>query len=163
MKIRILIAAMAVLTSASGASLAQVPPDIAAGLRKLGQVSDPPNTAKLYAPLFAEQKEPYPNVTVARDIAYGPDPANKLDVFTSGPGVSGGRPVVIYVHGGGFQRGNKREPGSPFYDNIMLWLGQQGMVGVNINYRLAPKKTMPAAHEDFAAAVRWGQANNAAY
>src|SRR2546421_62686 len=33
------------------------------------------------------------------------------------------------------------------------------MVGVNINYRLAPKHTWPAAHEDLAAAVRWMQAN----
>jgi dienelactone hydrolase len=162
-KIRILIASLAALTSASGASFAQVPPDIAEGIRKIGQVSDSPNTAKLYVPLFAGQKEPYPNVKVARDIAYGSDPANKLDVFTSGPGISGGKTVVIYVHGGGFERGNKREGESPFYDNIMLWLTQQGMVGVNINYRLAPKNSWPAAHEDLAAAVRWVQANIAQY
>ena len=94
---------------------------------------------KLYAPLFAEQKEPYPNVKGVRDIAYGSDPLNKLDVFTSGAG--SGKPVVIYVHGGGFERGDKRQPNSPFYDNLMLWLTQQGMVGVNMNYRLAPKST----------------------
>jgi triacylglycerol lipase len=41
----------------------------------------------------------------------------------------------------------------------MLWLTQQGMVGVNMNYRLAPKHVWPAAHEDLAAAVRWVQAN----
>jgi acetyl esterase/lipase len=41
----------------------------------------------------------------------------------------------------------------------MLWLAQQGMVGVNMNYRLAPKHVWPAAHEDLAAAVRWVQAN----
>lgn len=161
MKIRLVIASLAMLTTASGTSLAQVPPDIAAGIRKLGQVSDPPNTAKLYAPLFAEQKEPYPNVKVVRDIAYGSDPLNKLDVFTSGSGTD--KPVVIYVHGGGFERGDKRQPNSPFYDNLMLWLTQQGMVGVNMNYRLAPKSTWPAAHEDLAAVVRWVEANIASY
>jgi hypothetical protein len=160
MKIRILIAALA-LTTASGAALAQVPPDIAAAIKKIGPIVDSPNTAKLYAPLFAEQKEPYPNVTVVRDIAYGPDPLNKLDVFTSGSGT--GKTVVFYVHGGGFERGEKRQPNSPFYDNVMLWLTQQGMVGVNINYRLAPKNTWPAAHEDMAAAVRWVQQNIAQY
>lgn len=163
MKNRISIVALVALTTTSGASLAQVPPDIAAGIKKIGQIVDTPNTAKLYAPLFAEQKEPYPNVTVVRDIAYGPDAANKLDVFTSGPAGSGGKPVVFYVHGGGFERGDKRQPNSPFYDNVMLWLTQQGMVGVNINYRLAPKNTWPAAHEDIAAAARWVQANIAQY
>jgi dienelactone hydrolase len=160
-KIRMLIAALAALTTASGASLAQVPPDIAAAIKKIGPIVDTPNTAKLYAPLFAEQKEPYPNVTVVRDLAYGPDPLNKLDVFTSGS--ARGKKVVFYVHGGGFERGEKRQPNSPFYDNVMLWLTQQGMVGVNINYRLAPKNTWPAAHEDMAAAVRWVQQNIAQY
>ena len=160
MKIRMLIAALA-LTTGCGAALAQVPPDIAAAIKKIGPIVDTPNTAKLYAPLFAEQKEPYPNVTVVRDIAYGPDPLNKLDVFTSGS--AGGKKVVFYVHGGGFERGEKRQPNSPFYDNVMLWLTQQGMVGVNINYRLAPKNTWPAAHEDMAAAVRWVQQNIAQY
>jgi acetyl esterase/lipase len=155
------IAALAALTTASGAALAQVPPDIAAALKKIGPIVDTPNTAKLYAPLFAEQKEPYPHVTVVRDIAYGPDPLNKLDVFT--PGSGGGKTVVFFVHGGGFQRGDKRLPNSPFYDNVMLWLTQQGMVGVNINYRLAPKHTWPAAHEDMAAAVRWVEQNIAQY
>jgi dienelactone hydrolase len=162
-KIRILIATVIALTSGSGMSLAQVPSDIAAGIRKIGPIVDTPGTAKLYAPLFENQKEPYANVTAARDIAYGPDPANKLDVFTSGPAAGAGKMVVFYVHGGRFERGDKRQPGSPFYDNLMLWLTQQSMVGVNLNYRLAPKNTWPAAHEDLAAAVRWVQANIAQY
>src|SRR5204862_6444969 len=129
------------------------------GIRKIGPINDLPGTAKLYAPLFADQKEPYPNVTVVRDIAYGTDPLQKFDVFTAAPTPGARMPVVIFLHGGGFQRGDKRQPGSPFYDNIMLWLTRQGMVGVNINYRLAPEHTWPAAHEDLAAAVRWVQAN----
>ena len=159
----IFIASFAALTAISGPALAQVPPDIAEGLCKIGPIVDSPGTAKLYAPLFADQKEPYPNVTVTRDIAYGEDPAEKLDVFTSGPPAGAPRTVVIYVHGGGFERGDKHQAGSPFYDNIMLWLTRQGMVGVNFNYRLAPKHTWPAAHEDLAAAVRWVQANIAQY
>ncbi len=161
MKIRIVIAALVALLSASGASLAQVPPDIAEGIRKIGPVVDTPGTAKLYAPLFTSQKDVMAKAMVTRDVAYGPDPANKLDVFTSGTGT--GKTVVVYVHGGGFERGDKRQPGSPFYDNIMLWLTQQGMVGVNMNYRLAPKNTWPAAHEDMAAVVRWVQQNIAQY
>jgi acetyl esterase/lipase len=154
--------ATAFLLLMSSPALAQVPPDIAAGIRKIGPIVDAPNTAKLYAPLFKDQKEPYPNVTVSRDIAYGPDPLNKLDVFTPGAAPAN-RLVVIYVHGGGFERGDKRQAGTAFYDNLMLWLTQQGMVGVNMDYRLAPKNSWPAAHEDMAAVVRWVKMNIAQY
>jgi len=153
------IAALFALTATSSVALAQVPPDIAEGIRKIGPINDPPGTAKLYAPLFADHNEPYPNVTVVRDIAYGTDPLQKLDLFTAAPTPGAPKPVVLFIHGGGFERGDKRPAGSPFYDNIMLWLTRQGMVGVNINYRLAPKHVWPAAHEDLAAAVGWMQAN----
>ena len=154
--------ALLVLSLSAGA-LAQVPPDIAAAIRKIGGVVDVPNTTKLYAPLFQNQKEPYPNVAVTRDIAYGADPLNKFDVFTPSGGQTGGRTVVVYVHGGGFERGDKRQNGAPFYDNLMLWVTKQGMVGVNIDYRLAPKNAWPAAHEDLAAVMRWVKANIAQY
>jgi predicted esterase len=102
-------------------------------------------------------------VTVVRDIAYGTDPLQKPDIFTAAPTPGAAKPVVVYLHSGSFQRGDKRQPGSPFFDNIMLWLTRQDMVGVNINYRLAPKHVWPAAHEDLAAAVRWIQANIVQY
>src|SRR5260221_4131282 len=157
-----LFAATALLISVSGAALAQVPPDIAAGIRKIGPIVDTVNTAKLYAPLFEDQKEPYSGVTVERDIAYGPDALNKLDVFTTGPAQTA-KTVVIYVHGGGFERGDKRQRGTPFYDNIMLWATREGFVGVNIDYRLAPKNHWPDAQEDMAAVVRWVKENIAQY
>jgi triacylglycerol lipase len=157
------VAALFALTATTSVAHAQVPPDIAEGIRKIGPIVDAPGTAKLYAPLFATQKEPYPNVTVVRDVAYGTDPLQKLDVFTAAPTPGAPKPVVVYLHSGGFERGDKRSPGSPFFDNIMLWLTRQDMVGVNINYRLAPKHVWPAAHEDLAAAVRWIQANIGQY
>ena len=159
MHLLLFVAALFALTATSSVAHAQVPPDIAEGIRKIGPIVDAPGTAKLYAPLFANQKEPYLNVTVVRDIAYGTDPLQKLDVFTAAPTPGAPKPVVMFLHGGGFERGNKSQPGSPFYDNIMLWLTRQGMVGVNMNYRLAPKHVWPAAHEDLAAAVRWVQAS----
>jgi acetyl esterase/lipase len=161
-KIHVLAATVISLTI-SGVVLAQVPPEIAEGIRKIGPIVDVPNTVKLYAPLFQNQKEPYPNVTVARDIAYGPDPLNRIDVFTAGPSTPAGKTVVMFAHGGSFERGDKGRAGSPFYDNLMLWVTRQGMVGINFNYRLAPKNTWPAAHEDMAAAVRWARANAAQY
>jgi triacylglycerol lipase len=150
------------LMTVSSAAFAQVPPDIAAGIRKIGPIVDQMNTAKLYAPLFKDQKEPYAGVTVTRDVAYGPDALNKLDVFTPGSSQPG-KTVVVFVHGGAFEHGDKRLPASPFLDNVMLWATKQGWVGVNINYRLAPKNHWPDAHQDMAAAVSWIKANIAQY
>jgi acetyl esterase/lipase len=155
--------AAAVLIIAAPA-VAQVPPDIAAGIRKIGQVVDSPGTAKLYMPLFKEMKEPYTGVTVKRDVAYGPDPLNKLDVFVpQAPQSAGGRMVVIYAHGGRFQAGDKHQQGTIFYDNLMLFLNQHGMIGVNMDYRIAPKNHWPDAQMDMAAVVSWVKANIRTY
>jgi acetyl esterase/lipase len=115
--------------------------------------------AALYAPL--QQKEPYPDVTIERDVKYGTADRNLLDVFAPET-ASSGLPVLIFVHGGAFVAGNKRQPGSPFYDNIMLWAVKNGFVGIDITYRLAPQSPWPAAAEDLSAAVRWVTANVAA-
>jgi triacylglycerol lipase len=114
------------------AAHAQVPPDIAAQLRAIGNGVCVPETAKIYKPL--QQKAPYPGVTVVRDISYGPDPRMVMDVF--GPEKGGGnRPVLIFVSGG---QGNKIEAppdGDAFYDNVMLWALKNGMTGVNMQRR----------------------------
>jgi triacylglycerol lipase len=72
------------------------------------------------------------------------------------------RPVLIFVHGGAFVAGNKHDPGSPFYDNIMLWAVKNGFVGVNVTYRLAPQAMWPAGAEDLAGMVQWVSDNIAA-
>ena len=122
---------------------------------------DPPKTNALYAPLH--DGEPYPGATVIRDIKYGPDDLHALDVFKATQPAAAARPVLIHVHGGGFVRGDKHTAGTPFTDNIPLWAARNGMVGVNVNYRLAPKVTWPAGTEDMAAILRWTKANIAAH
>jgi acetyl esterase/lipase len=129
-----------------------MPPEIASKLLELGRVVDPPNTARLYAPL--QQMEPYSGVKVERDVKYGPADRNLLDVFMPET-ASSGRPVLMFVHGGAFVRGDKHPPGTPFYDNVMLWAVKNGFVGINMTYRLAPQFPWPAGAEDVAAAVQW--------
>ena len=129
-----------------------MPADIAAKIRAIGAVIDPPATAAIYAPLH--QREPYAGVKIARDVKYGPDERHALDVFAPDD-ASGPRPVFMFVHGGGYTGGHKREGGNFFYDNIMLWAARHGMVGVNATYRLAPAHPWPAGAEDVGATVRW--------
>jgi acetyl esterase/lipase len=120
----------------------------------------------LFAP--AHEDLGYQAPLVARDVAYGPDPRHRLDVHCAGrpdvaqPG-SGAAPVLIYVHGGGFTSGDRRLPGTPYYDHIGAWAVRRGMVGVNMTYRLAPEHRWPAGAQDVGQAVAWVTGNIGEY
>lgn len=154
------IAACALLALAACASAPQMPADMAARVKAIGPVIDPPKTAVIYAPLH--QGEPYEGVRVLRDLDYGPDPRHALDVFIPAK-ASAPAPVLMFVHGGGFIRGSKRTPATPFYDNIMLAAAKAGFIGVNVTYRLAPEHPWPAGAEDVGDAVRWVRENIATH
>ena len=114
---------------ATGTLPAQVPPDIATKLVAIGRGVCVPETAELYAPL--QPKPPYAGVKFTRDVSFGPDAKNVLDVAEPETG-GGSRPVLIYLSGGA---GNKQQGGpngDAFYDNIMVWAVKNGMVGVNM-------------------------------
>jgi triacylglycerol lipase len=143
------------LIAMSGIAPAQVPPEVAEKLVSIGPVVNPSATALLYAGRMVEH-EPYAAVQIERDIAYGENERHLLDVFQSTKPADQPRPVLVFVHGGAFVAGNRRTgAGSPFYDNVMLWAVRNGMVGVNMTYRLAPKDPWPAGAQDVGQAVRW--------
>lgn len=124
-------------------------------IRALGReiLSAVPGSQAIYA--AEHETEPYADVTLTRDIRYGPHERHRLDVFAPGAGPK--RPIFIFVHGGGFVMGDKHQPGSPYLDNVALWAVRHGLVGINITYRLAPEFKFPSGAEDLAAAVRWAR------
>jgi len=150
---RSLFAASTALIVLSATASAQVPPSIAEQIRAAGQSMDP-SIGSAYQPLFPESA--WDGVTIQRDISYGRDALHKLDIYAAEQG-GAGRPVLLFVHGGGFVRGDKH--GAFYPDNIPLWAAKQGMVGVSINYRLAPGHPWPAAAQDLKAAIAWVRAN----
>ena len=83
----------------------------------------------------------------------------QLRATAAAGGVAG---VTLKGQGGAFMRGERRTGDSPFYDNIMLWAVRQGMVGVNMTYRLAPVHPWPAAQQDIQSALKWVRENIAA-
>lgn len=151
---RVALAAVCGALGMATAAGAQVPPEFAEQIRAAGQSLDPA-TGQIYAPLFPP--EVWDSVTIERDLAYGDDALHKLDVYLPKGPASGKRPIVLFVHGGGFTGGNKHGTFQP--DNIPLWAARSGMVGVTINYRLAPAAPFPAGARDLAAAIAWTRAN----
>jgi acetyl esterase/lipase len=131
-------------------------------LRALGSDFNPAQieaTRQLFIPLVPRPQDV--GATVTRDISYGPDSRNRLDVFATGE-VSG-RPVVVFVHGGGFVQGDKGDASAPFYNNVGAWAARAGFVGVTMTYRLAPAHQWPAGSADINLAINWIAANIAKY
>jgi arylformamidase len=88
---------------------------------------------------------------VRRDLPYA-EPRNDrqtLDVYA--PAGGQGHPVVIWIHGGGWQAGDKKEvqrKPQAFVD--------KGLVFVSVNYQLLPDKvTNKQMAGDVAKAIRW--------
>ncbi len=108
------------------------------------------DTRAFYLPLLAAA--PRAGVAVARDIAYGPHPRQVLDVYRP-PGARHA-PVIAFVHGGAFVRGSK-DTNAGMYANVLTWFARHGLVGVNVEYRLAPEAPYPGGAADVALACRW--------
>ncbi len=99
---------------------------------------------------------------VLRDVQYGTDPRQRLDVFHAADNLSR-RPVVVFVHGGGFALGDKGDADAPFFNNFGAWAVREGFVGVTMTYRHAPAHVWPSGAVDVAAAVDWLRANIARF
>lgn len=91
-------------------------------------------------------------ITSVTDIAYGPAPLQKIDVFTPERCVQGGCPVLMWVHGGGWRMGDKAYRGT---ENLVNSWGVRGAIVVAVNYRLSPDVVHPAHVQDVAAAIAW--------
>jgi arylformamidase len=88
------------------------------------------------------------NTVVSANQSYGPDEKQRLDVYA--PTDARGAPVVIFVHGGEWAKGDKSA-----VSYKPKFLNEHGVVFVSINYRLSPEAMHPAHVGDVAAAVRW--------
>jgi acetyl esterase/lipase len=87
---------------------------------------------------------------VTRDIPYvSPgDPKQTLDVYA--PADAKSLPVVVWIHGGGWQAGDKKE-----VDNKPQFFADKGFVFVSVNYRLLPTVDMDTLIKDVGKSVKW--------
>lgn len=83
-----------------------------------------------------------------------------LDVYTAkGQRADAKRPVLLYVHGGAWVIGNKRQQGLMTVNQM----ASRGWVCVTINYRLSPRATFPDHLLDVKRAIKWIRENGEAY
>jgi acetyl esterase/lipase len=99
-----------------------------------------------------------PDIRYAEVLGFRP---LELDLYV--PSADVPLPVVIYVHGGGWQRGTRRDPppliAADFYDQIAV----QGFAVAAVDYRLSGEARFPAPLQDVRAAVDWVRDNASAH
>lgn len=99
------------------------------------------------APMAAERSTSATR-EAATEIAYGTDPLQSLDFYSTQ--ASQPAPLVVFVHGGGWKRGDKGNATGrlkpPHYN-------EQGYHFASINYRLVPDATVEQQAADVAAAL----------
>jgi triacylglycerol lipase len=151
----------------AGITHAQVPPAIEASLMKMGHIVDPPCTAKLYRPMMpmndinSTATPLYPGITIAREVSFGPNPKDFVDIFTADKGPKS-RPVLMYIAGGAGNRIEQQDrEANAFYDNIMRWATKNGMVGVNMQRHPGPD--WDSGGKDVSLMVQWVQNNISKY
>jgi arylformamidase len=91
---------------------------------------------------------PAPLPPTAANVAYGPHERNVLD-FWRAEG-DGPRPLLVYIHGGGWTGGDKKLDQSKFQPFL-----DRGISYAAINYRLTPANPLPAPVHDAARAIQF--------
>jgi len=84
---------------------------------------------------------------------------HRLDVLERRGRRPAGAPVLVYIHGGGWVIGDKRQQGIPMMHELI----ERGWVCVAINYRLSPRATWPDHVVDCKRAVAWVREHIAEY
>jgi len=91
---------------------------------------------------------------VLSNVAYAPVSAPEVLDLWLPSGTPQPYPLVIFVHGGGFSGGDKRDVGP----KVVPLLGR-GIAVASVNYRLSGQAHFPAAAQDVKAAVRYLRAH----
>jgi len=92
-----------------------------------------------------------------RDVAFGPDPRQRLDIYLP-RGSASRRPVVFFIYGGSWSSGSKGT-----YGFVGDAFAGRGYVTVIADYRLVPEVRFPTFIEDGAQALAFVRQNIAHY
>jgi acetyl esterase/lipase len=97
------------------------------------------------------------------DLIYSTPPGFRplrLDLYRLKAQPATARPLVIYIHGGGWQGGHTRHSGAfGNWPGVLASLAHRGYVVASIEYRLSGEAAFPAAIHDVKTALRWLRSN----
>jgi len=128
----------------------------------------PPQASEVVNYIVEEDRYPAHEVTFANGVrgipcvVYGSPTGYRpltLDLYlppTTVDRPDRGFPLVVFIHGGAWMRGDSRRSG-PFLDfsAVLAALSANGYVVASIEYRLSGEAVFPAPVQDVKAAVRW--------
>ncbi len=104
-------------------------------------------------------------VTSLADVVYSVVPGFRpliVDLYL--PAGTAPRPLIIYIHGGGWVGGHTRHSGAlADFPGVLARLASEGFVVASLEYRLSGEAPFPAALQDARAALRFLRANAAKY
>lgn len=91
------------------------------------------------------------NLTEHPDLAYGPDPRERLDlILPPGPAPPDGWPILVWVHGGAFVSGSKDNVG-----NYLRLVASNGFATIAPNYTRAPTRLHPHPTDQILEVLLW--------
>lgn len=110
--------------------------------------------------LLSIQNTAFPDdIKIIKDIAYGSDELQKLDVYT---GVDAENlPIIFMVHGGAWKAGDKASQ-ALIKNKVKRWVPDKYLV-VSINYRLYPNANPVTQAQDIAQALSYVQKNSSSW
>lgn len=88
------------------------------------------------------------------DVAYGPAERHRLDIFSAGAGA----PVLVYLHGGYWQRGDKS-----IYSFVAEPFLRTNVSFVLLNYTLCPQTSVPDITDEVRSALAWLHRNGSRF
>lgn len=100
------------------------------------------------------------NIRAYQGVPYAIRPGYRplaLDVYVPPQARSGARmPLVIYIHGGGWQGGNPKLSGAMSdFPAVLASMARRGYVVASLSYRLSSEAQFPAAPADIRSGIRW--------
>ncbi len=158
---RLMLGACAAAALAAPALAAQQPPGPPQG----PAAPAPPEIEATPQRSFANDIVGLMDITYARNNGFRPQ---KLDIYTSRTKAAAPKPLVIWLHGGGWAVGDQRGGGigTPAYRDwpaTLAALAARGYVVASVAYRFANEVKYPEPIKDVKAAVRWLKTNAATY
>jgi acetyl esterase/lipase len=129
-------------------TLQDLDPEIAAAVGAIELAGMSLDTLSTYRQTF--QAAPLSDAVVRTDHTIPGDPAVPVRVHRAAD-VSGALPCVYSIHGGGYVLGSYTMDDAAFDS----WCPKLGIVGVSVEYRLAPETPYPGPLEDCYTGLKW--------